>query len=70
MYDSVTTLVVNQIAQLQYFKQVYMHLNIYLEMPQKVGKKVGIHFYENVLSEMNLPLQKKETFLKNQTKVS
>ena len=25
-------------------------------MPQKVGKKVGIHFYENVLSEINLPL--------------
>ena len=25
-------------------------------MPQKVGKKVGIHYYENVLSEMNLPL--------------
>ena len=25
-------------------------------MPQKVGKKVGIHCYENVLSEINLPL--------------
>ena len=25
-------------------------------MPQKVGKKVGIHFYDNVLSEINLPL--------------
>ena len=30
-------------------------------MPQKVGKKVGIHFYENVLSEINLLLQKSET---------
>ena len=26
-------------------------------MPQKVGKKVGIHFYENVLSEIKLPLK-------------
>ena len=25
-------------------------------MPPKIGKKVGIHFYENILSEMNLPL--------------
>ena len=25
-------------------------------MAQKDGKKVGIHFYENVLSEINLPL--------------
>ena len=25
-------------------------------MPQKVGKKVGIHFYKNVPSEINLPL--------------
>ena len=24
--------------------------------PPKIGKKVGIHFYENVLSEKNLPL--------------
>ena len=32
-------------------------MNFYLEMPQKVGKKVGIHFYKNVLSEiLNLPL--------------
>ena len=31
-------------------------LCIYLEMPQKVGKEVGIHFYENVLSEINLSL--------------
>ena len=31
-------------------------INIHLEMPQKAGKKVGIHFYENVLAEMNLPL--------------
>ena len=27
-------------------------------MPPKIGKKVGIHFYENVLSEIDLPLQK------------
>ena len=26
-------------------------------MPQKIGKKVGIHFYENILSEINLPLK-------------
>ena len=26
-------------------------------MPKKVGQKVGIHFYENVHSEINLPLQ-------------
>ena len=32
-------------------------MNIYLEMPQKVGKKVSIHSYENVLSEMILPLK-------------
>ena len=25
-------------------------------MPKKIGKKVGIHFYENVLSEIDLPL--------------
>ena len=25
-------------------------------MPQKVGKKVGIHFYNNVLSKIYLPL--------------
>ena len=24
----------------------------------KIGKKVGIHFYENILSEINLPLPK------------
>ena len=28
-------------------------------MPPKVGKKVGIQFYENVLSKINLPLQVK-----------
>ena len=27
-------------------------------MPQKVGKKVGIRFYENVFSETNLLLLK------------
>jgi len=32
-------------------------MNIHLEMLKKIGKKVGIHFYENVLSEKNLPLQ-------------
>ena len=31
-------------------------MNNYLEMPQKDGKKVGVHFYKNILSEMNLPL--------------
>ena len=35
---------------------IHTRMNIYLEMPPKNGKKVGIHFYENVLSEMNLPL--------------
>ena len=31
-------------------------IEFYLEIPPKIGKKVGIHFYENILSEMNLPL--------------
>ena len=35
---------------------IHTRINIYSEMPQKTGKKVGIHFYENVLSEINLPL--------------
>ena len=26
-------------------------------MPQKVGKKMGIYFYQNVPSEINLPLK-------------
>ena len=41
-----------------FFKILLLKLKllIYLEMPQKVDKKVGIHFYENVLAEMNLPL--------------
>ena len=29
----------------------------YLEIPPKVGKNVGIHFYENTPSEIKLPLQ-------------
>ena len=29
---------------------------MYLEIPSKIGKKVGFHFYENILSETNLPL--------------
>ena len=33
-----------------------MPIKIYLEIPPKNGKKVGIHFYENILSEINLPL--------------
>ena len=31
-------------------------MKVYLEIPQKIGKKVGIHFYENILSEIDLPL--------------
>ena len=31
-------------------------IEIYLEMPKKIVTKVDIHFYENVLSEINLPL--------------
>ena len=31
---------------------------MYLEIPPKTGKKVGIHFYENILSQINLPLIK------------
>jgi len=27
-----------------------------LEIPPKIGKNVGIHFYRNILSEINLPL--------------
>ena len=33
-------------------------MEIYLEIPQKIGKKVGTQFYENILSEINLPLWK------------
>ena len=33
-------------------------MKIYLEIPQKIDNKVGIHFYENILSEINLPLPK------------
>ena len=33
----------------------YYNRNL-LEIPKKIGKKVGIHFYENILSEKNLPL--------------
>ena len=33
-------------------------IKIYLEIPPKIGKKVGIHFYENILSEVDLPLLK------------
>ena len=28
---------------------------MYLEIPPKIGKKVGIHFYKNIPSETNLP---------------
>ena len=31
-------------------------MNICSEMPQEIGKKVGIHFCKNILSEINLPL--------------
>ena len=29
-------------------------MKIYLEILPKIGKKVGIHFYKNILSEINL----------------
>ena len=32
---------------------------MYLKIPPKIGKKVDIHFYENILSEINLPLKSK-----------
>ena len=31
-------------------------MKIYLEIPPKIGQKVGIPFYETILSDMNLPL--------------
>ena len=31
-------------------------MKIYLEIPQKNGKNVGSHFYENTPSDINLPL--------------
>ena len=49
-----------------FFKIVFLKLKllrhnscqkkIYSEIPPKIGKKGGIHFYENILSEMNLPI--------------
>ena len=35
---------------------IHTTIKIYLEISPKTGKKLGIHFYENILSEMNLPL--------------
>ena len=35
---------------------IHTSIEIYLEIPPKIGKKVSIHFYENILSEVNLPL--------------
>ena len=35
---------------------IHTTIEIYLEILQEIGKKVGIHFYENILSEINLPL--------------
>ena len=34
----------------------HCNVKVYLEITQKIGKKVGIHFWENILSEINLPL--------------
>ena len=31
-------------------------INIYLELSPAIGKKMGIHFYENTPYEINLPL--------------
>ena len=30
---------------------------MYIECPPEIGKKVGIHFYRNILSEINLALK-------------
>ena len=38
---------------------IHTIIKISLEMPPKIGKKVGFHFYKNILSEINLPLTKK-----------
>ena len=35
---------------------IFTKIEIYQKMSQKIVKKVGIHFSENVLSEINLPL--------------
>ena len=37
---------------------IYATIEIYLEIPPEIGKKVGIYFYENTPSEIDLPLQK------------
>ena len=36
---------------------IHTAIKISLEIPPKIGKKVDIHLYENILSEINLPLQ-------------
>ena len=35
---------------------IHTTIKIYLEIPPEIGKKVGIHFYENIPSEIDLPL--------------
>ena len=44
------------LLKLKLFRHIHTRMNIYLEMPPKIGKKVGIHFYENTPFEINLPL--------------
>ena len=36
---------------------IHPRIKIYLEISPKIGKKVGIHFYEDILFEIDLPLK-------------
>ena len=36
---------------------IHTTIEIYLEIAPKIGKKVGIHFYKNILSQINLFLE-------------
>ena len=36
---------------------IHTTIKIYLEIPPKIGTKVVIYFYENILSEIDLPLK-------------
>ena len=44
------------LSKLKLLDKIHSKMKIYLEIPPKNGIKVGIHFYENIPSEINLPL--------------
>ena len=51
------------LSKLKLLDKIHSKMKIYLEIPPKNGIKVGIHFYENIPSEINLPL--KLTFMES-----